>query len=245
MKKKVIAIVMLSLALSISACKDETKNETTKVEPAPTAPEAANGVDLSSDKAKLSYAVGFQFGNTLKEGGIIDDIDPEIVAKSLLDAVAGNSSMNEEEVIAALTSFQTRKNEEAIANAEKAAAEGVAFLEANKGKEGVVTTDSGLQYTVITEGEGAAPTEESEVEVHYKGSLVDGTVFDSSYDRGQPASFPIGGVIPGFREGMLLMKEGSKHTLYIPAELAYGKQAPPSIGPDQMLIFEVELLKVK
>ena len=237
MKKTTITVVMLSLALLMSACKEEANKEA--------AVGALKAIDLATDKAKLSYAIGYQFGRTLKDNKISEDVDPNIASQALLDTVADKSVMTEEEVVAALTSYQTRKNDEAIAKAEKMQSEGIAFLEANKVKEGVVTTKSGLQYKVITAGEGASPKEDSTVEVNYKGMLVDETVFDSSYDRGQSAEFPVSGVIPGFKEGMMLMKEGGKHIIYIPSALAYGKQAPPTIGPDQMLIFEVELLKVK
>ena len=190
--------------------------------------------------------MGYQFARTLKDNDLLDEVDVEVAAIAIQETLSEKgSTLSEEDVVAAITAFQTRKQAESVAAAEESAKESAAFLEANKSKEGVVTTDSGLQYKVLTEGEGANPTEESEVEVNYKGTLINGDVFDSSYDRGQAATFPIGNVIPGFREGMMLMKEGGKSILYIPAALAYGKQAPPSIGPDQTLIFEVELLKVK
>jgi FKBP-type peptidyl-prolyl cis-trans isomerase len=248
MKKITITVVMLSLALLISACNEEAKKEA--------AVEVPKAIDLTSEKAKLSYAIGYQFGRTLKDTKISDDVDSNIASQAMLDTVADKAVMTEEDVVATLTAYQKRKNDEAVAEAakleaealakaEKRQADGVTFLEANKAKEGVVTTESGLQYSVTTAGEGASPQEDSTVEVNYKGTLVDGTVFDSSYDRNQSAEFPVGGVIPGFNEGMLLIREGVKHTLYIPSDLAYGKQAPPTIGPDQMLIFEVELLKVK
>ena len=238
---KKTSVLLLSLVVFVTACKEkeQAKAEEPKAEEVKT-------LALSTDKEKLSYAIGYQFGRTLKDNNMIEELDLDLTTKAMVETLSDKgSAMTEEEVIAALTAFQTRKNDEAVAIAQKRAEEGVAFLEANKVKEGVVTTDSGLQYKVVTVGEGASPAEDSEVEVNYKGTLVNGDVFDSSYDRNQSATFPIGNVIPGFREGMMLMKEGGKNILYIPAALAYGKQAPPSIGPDQTLIFEVELLKVK
>lgn len=234
MKKTIITIAMLGFALLTVAC-NEKAEEVTQTEE----------IDLSTEKAKLSYAIGYQFGRTLKDNNVGEDMDPSIASQAMMDTVSDKAVMSEEDVVAVLTSYQTRKANEATAKANELAKEGVDFLEANKTKEGVVTTESGLQYKVVTAGEGASPKEDSEVEVNYKGTLIDGTVFDSSYDRNQSATFPIGNVIPGFREGMMLMKEGGKHTLYISPALAYGKQAPPTIGPDQVLIFEVELLKVK
>ena len=243
---KKISLVMLSgLMVVVAACieKEQVIVQVKKVEvPAVEAP----AVDLSTDKAKFSYAIGYQFARTLKDNDLLKDVDIEAAILAIQETVndGKEASMTEEQVVEAITAFQTRIQEQATAEAEESAKQSTAFLEENKNKEGVITTDSGLQYKVVAEGEGASPTDQSEVEVHYKGTLINGDTFDSSYDRGQPATFPIGNVIPGFREGMMLMKEGGKSILFIPAALAYGKQAPPSIGPDQTLIFEVELLKV-
>jgi len=148
-----------------------------------------------------------------------------------------------------LTAYQQEMQMKMMAEASAAAEENEqkaeAFLAENGKKEGVKTLASGLQYKVITEGGGASPTAESTVEVHYKGTLIDGTEFDSSYKRGEPASFPVGGVIPGWTEALQLMKEGAKWEVAIPPALAYGEQgAPPVIPPNSALVFEVELLKV-
>ncbi|MFV0415007.1 MAG: FKBP-type peptidyl-prolyl cis-trans isomerase, partial [Chthoniobacterales bacterium] len=130
--------------------------------------------------------------------------------------------------------------------AETPAEKGKAFLEKNKKKEGVIVTSSDLQYEVLTEGKGKSPSATDTVEVHYKGTLLDGTEFDSSYKRGQSISFPLDGVIPGWTEGLQLMKEGAKYRFYIPSKLAYGSRgAGAVIGPDETLIFDVELIKVK
>jgi len=227
--KKISVVVLSSLVVLLAACNE--KEQVKEVE--------APALDLSTDKAKFSYAIGYQFARTLKDNDLLKEVDLKTAIVAIQETVNDEKepSMTEEGVVEAITAFQTRAQEEAIAKAEESAKKSVTFLEENKTKEGIITTDSGLQYKVLTEGEGASPTEQSEVEVHYKGTLINGDTFDSSYDRGQPATFR-------FREGMMLMKEGGKSILYIPAALAYGKQAPPSIGPDQTLIFEVELLKV-
>lgn len=227
---KKVTIALISAAVLVSACKEQEPEK----------------LDLTTDKAKLSYAIGYQFARSMKESGIGDDLDLKVAAKAMEDTLGeAGPAMTEADVIAALKAYQDSKVKEAEEKAAALTEQGKTFLEENKAKEGVVTTDSGLQYKVITAGEGASPKEDSTVEINYKGTLVDGTVFDSSYDRGQSAEFSIASVIAGFREGIMTMKEGGKTELYIPAELAYGKNAPPSIGPDQMLIFEVELIKVK
>jgi len=229
---KKMAIALVGAAVLVSAC-NEKKEE--KV-----------ALDFENDKTKLSYAVGYQFARSMKESGAEDDMDMSVAAQAMQDTFSEEGSkMTEEQVISALKEYQERKIKEEQEKTAALSAKGVSFLEENKAKEGVVTTESGLQYKVITEGTGASATEESSVEVHYKGTLIDGTVFDSSYDRGQPATFPISGVIAGFKEGIMLMKEGGKSTLYIPSGLAYGENGPPTIGPNQTLIFEIELLKVK
>ena len=256
--KKTSLVMLSSLMVLVAACSDNEKVEEAakevvqevKKEVVEEAKEVVaakdTATDLSTDESKFSYAIGYQFARTLKDNDLIKDMDLDIAILAIKEIVndVEKPSMTEQEVVEAITAFQARAQQEAVAKAEESAQKSVTFLEENKTKEGIVTTDSGLQYKIVTEGEGASPTDESEVEVHYKGTLINGDTFDSSYDRGQPATFPIGNVIPGFREGMMLMKEGGKSILYIPAALAYGKQAPPTIGPDQTLIFEVELLKV-
>ena len=148
-------------------------------------------------------------------------------------------------------SVMTSRNAAQAAQAETNKVEGTAFLAENAGREGIVTTDSGLQYEVIEAGSGRSPSETDQVKVHYQGTLIDGTVFDSSYERGEPVTFPVNRVIPGWTEALQLMKEGAKWKLYIPSELAYGETGPPArgpeppvIGPNATLIFDVELLEV-
>jgi len=219
--------------------------------PAASAPAA---VSLETEEQKASYVIGANIGGQLSGQGV--DFDMPALTAGLEDALTGaEPRLSEEEsheTIQALIADQQAKAAErqAAQEAERAAlseknkAEGEAFLAANKDKEGVVTTDSGLQYKVIEEGTGEKPTAEDIVQVNYRGTLIDGTVFDSSYERGQPAEFPVTGVIPGWTEALQLMPEGSKWEIYIPADLAYGSRgAGSAIGPDAVLIFEVELLK--
>lgn len=201
---------------------------------------------LSTDEEKLGYAFGHQFAKNLVAGQLQDSLSADAMAMAIKDSLSGaEQRMTDEEMRAAVEGFQAKAAEKAAAEAEAAKAKGVEFLAANKDKPGVVTTESGLQYIIVEEGKGAVPADDKSVEVNYKGSLIDGTVFDSSYDRGQSATFPLNGVIPGFTEGLKLMKEGGKIKLFIPSDLAYGVQAPPAIGPNQALIFEVELIAIK
>ena len=203
---------------------------------------------LKTDKEKLGYAIGMNIGMNMKKQNV--DADPEQIAAGLKSSFKGEETLlSEQEMGQLLAAYQQEMQMKQMAEAAAAAAENTAkaeaFLKENGAKEGVETLPSGLQYKVITEGTGSSPKAESKVEVHYKGTLVDGTEFDSSYKRGEPASFPVGGVIPGWTEALQLMKEGSKWELAIPPALAYGERgAPPVIPPNAALVFEVELLKV-
>lgn len=191
---------------------------------------------------KLSYAWGLAMGMQLKAMGV-----KEIDSESFKDAVkvafdGGTPEMSPEEAQKLINEYLEDLQQKAT---EAAQAESKAFLDENAKKEGVKVTASGLQYKVIKEGEGAQPTAEDEVTVHYTGKLLNGTVFDSSVSRGEPATFPLNRVIPGWTEGVQLMKEGGKYTFFIPSDLAYGPQGVPNaIPPHSTLIFEVELLKV-
>lgn len=203
---------------------------------------ACNKPDLKSDKGQASYAIGQQIGKNLKAQNI--EIDAKTLAASLDDATKGKSEMKDEEIQKAMMKLQEnamkKQQEEGEANKKKSAD----FLEKNKSAEGVKITASGLQYSVIKEGDGAIPKKEDNVKCHYTGTLIDGTKFDSSVDRGQPAEFPVGGVIPGWTEALQMMKVGSKYKLFIPPELAYGPAGRPGIPPNSALIFEVELLEI-
>jgi len=203
-----------------------------------------NSVALDSTEAKGGYGIGLQIGQQLLSSGM--DVDAEAVARGINDVLNQNPpAIDLNEVTAALQELGARA-EAAQAEAFKAIeADNKAFLEENKKAKGVVVTDSGLQYEVLTEGNGAKPTADSTVRVHYTGSLIDGTVFDSSVKRGTPAEFPVGGVIKGWTEALQLMTVGSKWRLTIPQELAYGERgAGASIPPFATLIFEVELLDI-
>lgn len=203
---------------------------------------------LKSQQEKLGYAIGMNIGMNMKKQSIA--ADPEQIAEGLKSAFAGEKTiLTELEMAQILTAYQQVMQQKQMAEAAAAAAENKqkseAFLQENGAKEGVKTLPSGLQYKVITAGTGTSPDASSVVEVHYKGSLIDGTEFDSSYQRGEPASFPVGGVIPGWTEALQLMKEGAKWELTIPPTLAYGERGqPPVIPPNATLIFEVELIKI-
>lgn len=202
---------------------------------------------LETLKDKVSYAIGLDIGKDFKQQGM--DIDASLVAQGIQDAVSGNPPLlTDQQLQEAITEFQKEmmakqeaKQKEA---GEKNLQAGQAFLEENAKKEGVVTLPSGLQYQVDQEGTGPRPKAGDAVKVHYEGKLVDGTVFDSSLKRGEPATFPVTGVIPGWTEALQLMKQGAKWTVFIPASLAYGERGAGPIGPNSTLIFEVELLEV-
>ncbi|MFO7765808.1 MAG: FKBP-type peptidyl-prolyl cis-trans isomerase [Pelovirga sp.] len=203
---------------------------------------------LDTEAEKTGYALGMNIGQSMKMQQL--DIDPDQVAAGLLAAYKGETTLlSEEEMAEILMAFQQqmqqREMELMAAESAKNIEASRAYLEENSKQEGVVTTESGLQYKVLDEGQGASPQPDSTVDVHYRGTLVDGTEFDSSYSRGEPATFPVGDVIPGWTEALQMMKEGAKWEIAIPAELAYADQgAPPVIPPSAALIFEVELLKV-
>jgi FKBP-type peptidyl-prolyl cis-trans isomerase FklB len=210
---------------------------------------AAAATDLEGEKQKLSYSIGYQVGGDFRRQGL--EIDPELVVKGVLDAQAGfEPLMTPEEMRRALTELKQRAaavaKQQREEQAAKNLAEGKVFLAENAGKEGVRTLPSGLQYQVLSEGEGDPPAATDTVTVHYRGTLIDGSEFDSSYGRGQPATFPLDGVIPGWTEGLQLMRPGARYRLFLPPELAYGERGGgPKIGPNSALVFEVELLSVE
>lgn len=232
--KPVLAVAIA--ALLISGCQ---KQESGGIERATTVPE--------TEKQKYSYAIGQNMGGGLKASQI--EIDPSFFTAGFFDAADGEQRMTQEEMQAALTTLQQKAQETQMVERKKQMETQLAlsddFLAKNKGEEGVTTTDSGLQYKVVTTGEGAKPSATDTVSVHYEGRLIDGKVFDSSLERGQPVEFPVNGVIAGWTEALQLMPAGSKWQLTIPPNLAYGETgAGNMIGPNSVLIFDVELLSI-
>ncbi len=205
-------------------------------------------MELKDTKDRVSYSIGLSLGENFKRDGI--EVNVDALSQAIRDVLKGTTPlMNQKEVQETLVAFkqemvakQEVKNKELGAKNLK---EGEAFLAANGKKEGVVTLPSGLQYKVLEKGAGKTPTKTDKVTVDYKGTLTDGTVFDSSYDRGEPATFGVGDVIPGWTEALQLMQEGAKWQLFIPAKLAYGERgAGQAIGPNTALVFEVVLKKI-
>lgn len=200
---------------------------------------------LKTDKQKFSYTAGYQIGQNLKRQNL--DLDTKAFSQGTQDAISGKpAQLKPEEMQAAVQNQQKKDMEKQEALAKKNLEAGMAFLEANKKKEGVTTTPSGLQYKIVTAGKGKQPKSEDTVVAHYRGTLINGTEFDSSYQRNEPATFPVHGVIKGWQEVLPLMQEGAKWQVYIPSDLAYGPRgAGGAIGPNEVLIFDIELLSVK
>ncbi|PLX82307.1 MAG: hypothetical protein C0617_14365 [Desulfuromonas sp.] len=205
-------------------------------------------IELKDQNDKVSYAIGLSMGRDFEKQEI--EVVPAIIAKGIKDGLSGAEAlMTDEEIKETQLAFQEEVVAKQTARVENMKTEnkekGEAFLAENKEKEGVVTLESGLQYKVIEEGTGATPKVSETVTVNYKGTLIDGTEFDSSYKRGEPVSFPVGGVIPGWTEALQLMKEGAKWQLFIPATLAYGERGAGNvIQPNSALVFDVELLYI-
>jgi len=212
-------------------------------------PALADGTNqFASDSAREAYALGVNIGSNVKHN--VTDLDTDSFMRGLKDGLAGTPALSDAEIRATLQKFQTemraKQQQRAAEMQVKNKAEGETFLKANKSKPGVITLADGLQYEVITKGTGAMPTASDTVSVNYRGTLIDGTEFDSSYKRGQPAQFEVDHVIPGWTEALQKMPIGSKWKLYIPSDLAYGERgSPPTIQPNSTLIFEVELLSVQ
>ena len=199
---------------------------------------------INTDEQRVSYGIGRQMGDQLGASNI-PDLNIDLVVAGLRDAFGGQpSQVDEQQLAAAFQVLQGKMQAQAEEAARQAGQAGVDYLTKNAQRDGVVTLPSGLQYEVISEGTGATPTASDTVRTHYEGTLISGEVFDSSYKRGQPAEFPVGGVIAGWTEALQLMKEGAKWRLYIPSELAYGARAAGSIPPHSTLVFDIELIKV-
>ncbi len=228
---KYFLITLLSVAFLFSVCYADEK------------------LDLKDQKDKESYSLGYQFGQNLKSQGV--DINLDIYTSGIRDALGGKDSlMSQEEIRATIEELQKRvmaaRQKELKEEAEMNLAESKAFLEENKKKEGIKTLPSGLQYKVLVEGSGKTPKSTDTVTVHYRGTLINGSEFDSSYKKGQPSTFQVNSVIRGWSEALQLMKGGSRWQLFIPPGLAYGERAVGGqIPPNSTLIFEVELISVK
>ncbi len=198
---------------------------------------------LKDQKDKVSYSIGLDIGFNFVKQNI--EVNPDALAAGVRDAVAGKPQLTDQQVKDTMSTFEKDMQDKQAAKGKEAAATGEKFLSENKSKPGVKTTASGLQYKVLKEGSGATPKETDTVKVNYRGTLIDGTEFDSSYKRGEPATFPVNRVIKGWTEALQLMKVGSKYQLFIPASLAYGERgAGAQIPPNSTLIFEVELLDI-
>jgi FKBP-type peptidyl-prolyl cis-trans isomerase FklB len=225
------------------------KSPSAKTTPAPAAKGSAAPAALTTDREKESYALGMNIARGLKGQSV--DVDPAIMTRAIRDVLSGAKPLlTDEEAMDALKKLQgeVREKQEAERKelGDKNTKEGQEFLAANKTKEGVVTLPSGLQYKILTQGKGAKPTANDTVVCQYRGTLIDGTEFDSSYKRGQPATFPVNRVIKGWTEALELMPVGSKWEIFVPASLAYADRgAGNMIGPNATLIFEVELMSIQ
>ncbi|MDA1229820.1 MAG: FKBP-type peptidyl-prolyl cis-trans isomerase [Planctomycetota bacterium] len=211
------------------------------------APEKNEAPKLETTIDKASYAIGYNIGNDIKHQGL--EPNPKALAAGIMAALAGDESLlSPEEVKAALSALQAEMQKKTVEKAVKTLEVGKAFLEANKKKEGVKVTKSGLQYVVLKEGTGEMPTRASTVSTHYRGTFIDGKMFDSSYAgdeptaADEPVSFPVTGVIAGWTEALQLMKVGAKYRLFVPSELAYKAAGRPSIPPNSVLLFDIELV---
>ena|SRR5690606_22837265 len=228
MKNAVIAALSLALAAPLAVAQEPLKS-------------------LDTKEQKSSYSFGLMLGKRLKEE--LPEIQTDVFVQGFRAGYTGEKALlTDQQVEQVLTDYQNEQRQKQMEEFEKLAGEnlkkGEDFLKENGKKKGVKTTESGLQYKIITEGKGASPKSEDTVKVHYTGKLVDGTVFDSSVQRGEPVTFPVNGVIPGWTEALQKMKPGAKWEIYIPADLAYGPGGNRAIGPNEVLIFEVELLEV-
>ena len=205
----------------------------------------AQEVKLDTEKARRSYAIGLNFGQRIKGDGL--DLDLDVLKAAIKDGMTGaKSRLSDDELNEVLKGIEQEMIRRAQDVAKQNLKDGREFLEKNKKRKGVVTLESGLQYEILKAGEGESPKVTDTVTTHYHGTLIDGTVFDSSVQRGRPATFRVGQVIRGWTEALQLMKVGEKRKLYIPSELAYGPQSPGgAIGPNSVLIFEVELISIE
>lgn len=253
--KSVLKVSLLAATVMLAVgCQKEEAKPAAAPQAEQVQAETGKAVHFKSEDDKAAYAIGVSFANYLsasldKPSEIGINLNKDLVLKGIEHVFAGNPELNEEETRAALEALDKRVAEtmqkKAAEKAEAAKKAGDEFRAEFEKQEGVVKTNTGLLYQVITPAEGEKPKDTDTVQVHYKGTLTDGTQFDSSYDRGEPATFPLNRVIPGWTEGVQLMPVGSKFKFVIPPELAYGAQDTPSIPANSTLVFEVELLKIE
>lgn len=240
---------MAVLALAISGCNPADKadaDKPAKADATATTDDTTKIAGLANEKEQVSYMIGMSMGKQLEP--IKDEVDPDVIMKAIKATIAGEKLLLDEEQAKKIgeafgQKMQAQQIAKAMADAKKNLDEGKAFLAENAKKPGVKTTASGLQYLVLTEGTGAKPKPTDTVRVHYKGTMLDGKTFDSSYDRGEPVVFSLAQVVPGWQEGITLMPVGGKYRFWIPSELGYGENGTPGgpIGPNATLVFEVEL----
>ena len=258
MKQVSRPVLAAAIALALTAAGCDKLGDKAATDKNDTAAETATTTDAKADKAiagletrkqQVSYMVGMSIGKNLE--GIKDEIDVDVVEKAMRTMIAGEKPLMDEkqaqEVGAAFQQeMQIKQIAKPAAEGKKNLEEGATFLAANAKKPGVQTTASGLQYQVVSEGAGPKPKAEDVVRVHYTGTTLDGETFDSSHDRGEPATFPLAAVVPGWQEGIQLMPVGSKFKLWVPGNLGYGEKVPPGapIGPNETLVFDVELLEI-
>jgi FKBP-type peptidyl-prolyl cis-trans isomerase len=248
MRKTLILPAALLVAMAAVAGAQTAKPAAPAQKPAPAPPGQSQAGKPASVEDRASYVIGYNLGRTLKQNDVKANTD--LIVKGLTAGLSGEKGMlTDEEMQSTMQAFQQQVQAQQQAKAkvvgEKNKTEGEAFLAKNKARAGVKTTASGLQYEVLKEGTGPNPKPTDTVTVNYKGTLMDGTTFDSSYDRGQPATFVLNQVIPGWTEGVQLMKPGAKYKFYLPSSLGYGEQgAGGVIGPNAPLVFEVELLSI-
>lgn len=258
MNRITLAIFLSIFGLAACQPKDASDNgesaQTTSAKAETHSEQTDKPLALNTDKAKISYAIGANMAKTLaqvfkKQPELGAEIDKQLISRGFEEALADQSQMDDAAIQQAIQDFQTRMIAKAKEKQQKQAQEnlekGKLYLEDNAKKEGWKVTKSGLQYKVIEPGQGAQPKHGDQVVVHYKGTLIDGTQFDSSYDRQQPAVFGVDQVIPGWTEALLMMKKGAKYQLAIPPALAYGEEGRGPIPPNSVLLFDVELLDVQ
>ena len=255
MKRVLVMMVGVGLLLAVQSCDAKKEEAVVSKDKSVVKEEVANVSGLKTARERLSYSIGLQLGTSLKE--IKKDIDFSIAVQGIEDSFNDKKlRLTKEEIMKELTAFskkmqkkqmkimeEQKKKMEALGKENKK--QGEAFLAENKKKKDIVATKSGLQYIVLSKGKGKKPKATDQVKVHYKGTLIDGTEFDSSYKRGKPVTFPVNQVIPGWTEALQLMNVGSKYKLFIPSDIAYGERGPMPIGPNATLIFEVELLSIE